>query len=64
MREVGPAVVLAAGAATGALQPQHEFVPWVTLGGTPGTFCTENGCDNMLAAVCKAYTGTPPASCK
>lgn len=55
---------LAAGAATGALQPPHQFVPWVTLGDTPGTFCSNSDCDNFLAAVCAAYTGTPPPTCK
>lgn len=58
----GAALELAAGAATAALQPAHQFVPWVTLD-APGTFCTEAGCDNMLAAVCAAYTGPKPASC-
>lgn len=28
-----------------------------------GTYCTENGCDNLLQAVCAAYTGTKPAAC-
>jgi len=49
-------------AVTGALQPPHNYVPWVTLD-APGTFCTENGCDNFVQAVCAAYTGTKPAAC-
>jgi len=60
----GLALQMAAGAATAALQPPHQFVPWVTLNDTPGTFCSDSDCDNFLAAVCAAYTGTPPASCK
>lgn len=60
----GAALELAAAARTAALNPPHEYVPWVTLSGQSGTFCTENGCDNMLDAVCKAYTGSPkPANC-
>ena len=60
----GAALELEAAARTAALSPPHEYVPWVTLSGQSGTFCTENGCDNMLDAVCKAYTGSPkPANC-
>jgi len=49
-------------AVTAALQPPHQYVPWVTLD-APGTLCTENGCDNFVQAVCAAYTGTKPAAC-
>ena len=40
-------------------------MPWVTLSDAPGagTFCTENGCDNLISAVCDAYTGEKPAAC-
>lgn len=52
-------------AATAALQPPHQYVPWVTLSSAPGagTFCTEAGCDDFVAAVCAAYTGPKPAAC-
>lgn len=60
----GAALHIAAGAATAALVPPHQYVPWVTLGGPgSGTYCTENGCGGFLAAVCKAYTGVAPAAC-
>lgn len=49
-------------ARTAALKPPHEYVPWVTLD-APGTFCTEAGCDDFIAQVCKAYTGTKPTAC-
>lgn len=63
---VGPEGVTldaAAAAKTAALVPPHTFVPWVTLS-APGTFCTEAGCDDFIAQVCKAYTGTKPPACK
>lgn len=53
----------AAGAVTNALVPPHTFVPWVTLGSTPGTFCEDSNCDTFLSAVCNAYQGTPPSAC-
>lgn len=58
----GKALDIASAAKTAALNPPHQFVPWVTLA-APGTFCTEAGCDNFIAEVCKAYTGTPPPAC-
>jgi hypothetical protein len=61
----GQTLELAAGNATAALVPAHQFVPWVTLSDAAGagTFCDESGCDGFLKAVCDAYTGTPPAAC-
>ena len=44
----GKALDIAAAAKTAALNPPHQYVPWVTLD-APGTFCTENGCDNFIA---------------
>jgi interferon gamma-inducible protein 30 len=58
----GKALDVAAAAKTAALNPPHQFVPWVTLD-APGTFCTEAGCDDFIAQVCKAYTGTKPPAC-
>lgn len=51
------------GIATAALNPPHEFVPWVTLSGQSGTFCSNSDCDNFLQAVCDAYTGPKPSGC-
>lgn len=65
----GLALQLAAGANTTALNPPLDFVPYVTLGSTPGTFCNADSpwCDGLLAAVCKAYIPSAakpkPASC-
>lgn len=57
---LGKKLVLAASNATGALQPPHQYTPWVTLNGKPlyTTF------DNLAQLVCDAYTGPKPAVCK
>lgn len=44
---------------TGALQPAHQYVPWVVVNGKPNTDITED----MLSWVCSHYTGTKPAGC-
>jgi len=65
----GAALELAAGRNTSALSPALDFVPYVTLGSTPGSFCNADQpwCDNFLTAVCKAYIPSAakpkPASC-
>lgn len=37
---------------------QHDYVPWVLVDGV----LLENT-NSLLSAICKAYTGPPPASC-
>jgi interferon gamma-inducible protein 30 len=54
----GKALDQAAFAATPA---DHTYVPWATVNGV--NICTEAGCDEVLAGVCKAYTGAKPAAC-
>lgn len=54
----GQALVLAAQKATPA---DHQYVPWATVNGVNA--CDETGCDGVLAAVCKAYTGAKPSAC-
>lgn len=44
---------------TNALNPPHQYVPWLTLNGVPSSALS----DNMLATICNAYTGTKPAAC-
>lgn len=39
--------------------PDHDYVPWVLVDGT-----VLQNTDLLEQAICKAYTGTPPASCK
>ncbi len=49
-------------AARAATPADHQFVPWTTVNGVNA--CDEAGCAPVLAAVCKAYTGSPkPAAC-
>jgi len=38
--------------------PSHDYVPWVVVDGT-----TLEHSGLLQQAICKAYTGTPPASC-
>jgi len=42
-----------------AATPKHDYVPWVLVDGS----VLENS-SLLQKAVCDAYTGTPPASCK
>jgi hypothetical protein len=50
---------------TNALNPQHQYVPWVLVNGTlvpdPPTGGPSQA--KVLAAICDAYTGTQPACC-
>lgn len=39
--------------------PSHDYVPWVLVDGR----VLQNPNLGLLASICKAYTGTPPASC-
>lgn len=48
-------------AATNALKPDHEWVPWVVLNGKP---LSDKQLDlSLITLICQAYTGTPPAKC-
>jgi len=48
---------------TEALNPPHQYVPWLNLNGQH-TQAIQNGLSsNMLETVCNAYTGTKPAAC-
>lgn len=48
-----------AGTKTDALQPPHQYTPWVVIDGEPlGT-----DFDTFVSKVCAAYTGTKPAGC-
>ena len=52
-------------AAYNATPSDHTYVPWTTVNGVNA--CDDNGCDPVLAAVCKEYVaggGTAPAGCK
>lgn len=48
---------------TNALEPQHEYVPWVTLNGKHTEKMQRKAENNLLALVCEYYTGTKPSAC-
>ncbi|ONK77196.1 uncharacterized protein A4U43_C02F4080 [Asparagus officinalis] len=47
-------------AQTDALQPPHEFVPWVVVNGKP----LYDDYKNFEAYICKAYDGELPKACE
>jgi interferon gamma-inducible protein 30 len=61
----GVKLIAANAARTAALQPPHTYVPWLVVGGTPIPDPPSGGPApaDFLTAICKAYTGTPPACC-
>ena len=44
------------------LTPPHKGVPFISLNGAPIVY--DSATLNLVDAICKAYTGTPPAACK
>lgn len=49
--------------ATAALNPPHQYVPWVTINGVHTDAMQTDIMNNMVAFVCKTYAGTKPAAC-
>lgn len=49
---------------TNALEPQHEYVPWVTINGKHTEKIQREAESNLLKLVCEYYTGTKPAGCE
>ncbi|KNA10878.1 hypothetical protein SOVF_140340 [Spinacia oleracea] len=47
-------------ALTDALQPHHEYVPWVVVAGEP----LRQDNNNFISYICKAYEGDPPSACQ
>jgi len=45
---------------TDKLSPSHQYVPWITINGIHSTDA-EN---DIISAVCAAYTGTKPPACQ
>ncbi|KAI3870273.1 hypothetical protein MKX03_029662 [Papaver bracteatum] len=45
---------------TAALNPPHEYVPWVTVNEVPIRMDIEN----LMKYICKAYKGTTPKACQ
>ncbi|XP_064624667.1 gamma-interferon-inducible lysosomal thiol reductase-like isoform X2 [Lineus longissimus] len=49
---------------TDALQPAHQYVPWVTLNGVHTEKIQNEAEKNLLKLICDTYKGTKPAICK
>ncbi|KNA08335.1 hypothetical protein SOVF_163510 [Spinacia oleracea] len=58
--EYGKKLQLKYGALTAALEPPHQYVPWVVVDGEP----LLEDYENFVSYICKAYQGTPPSACK
>jgi len=48
---------------TAALNPPHQYVPWITVDGVHTDYIQSEVQTNMLAYVCQNYKGTKPAAC-
>jgi interferon gamma-inducible protein 30 len=49
---------------TDALEPKHNYVPWITLNGKHTEKIQDEAEDNLLKLVCEYYTGPKPSACK
>ncbi|PVD31884.1 hypothetical protein C0Q70_07308 [Pomacea canaliculata] len=49
---------------TDALQPSHEYVPWVTLNGVHTEKINNKAVKNLLKLICETYKGPKPEPCK
>jgi len=49
---------------TDALEPQHEYVPWVTINGKHTEKIQREAENNLLKLVCEYYEGTKPPACE
>ena len=53
-------------AASEATDPDHQYTPWVVVGGTPPYYTDGNllqYSELLKRTVCEAYTGTKPDGC-
>ena len=49
---------------TDSLQPQHQYVPWVTVNGQHTETMEREAESNLIRLICKTYKGAnPPAAC-
>lgn len=49
---------------TDALEPQHEYVPWVTINGKHTEKIQKEAENNLLKLVCEYYEGPKPPACE
>ncbi|KAB5550708.1 hypothetical protein PHYPO_G00057010 [Pangasianodon hypophthalmus] len=48
---------------TGALQPPHQYVPWITINGEHTDDLEEKATSSLFLLVCSLYKGKAPAAC-
>ncbi|XP_063953474.1 gamma-interferon-inducible lysosomal thiol reductase-like [Lytechinus pictus] len=48
---------------TNALNPPHQYVPWVVLNGVHNEEIQNKAASDSLALICNAYQGVKPAGC-
>jgi interferon gamma-inducible protein 30 len=49
---------------TNALQPPHQYVPWVTLNGVHTERIQTEAQNNLIQLICDTYQGSPkPQGC-
>ncbi|KAF4086489.1 hypothetical protein AMELA_G00106990 [Ameiurus melas] len=48
---------------TNALQPQHEYVPWITVNGEHTDDLQQKAMGSLFQLVCSLYKGQAPAAC-
>ncbi|KAK3531854.1 hypothetical protein QTP70_032493, partial [Hemibagrus guttatus] len=49
---------------TAALQPPHQYVPWITINGEHTDELQQKAMDSLFLLVCSLYKGETPAACK
>ncbi|PWA14022.1 hypothetical protein CCH79_00016995 [Gambusia affinis] len=48
---------------TKALNPPHQYVPWITINGVHTEDLQDKAMSSLFALVCSMYKGTKPAAC-
>jgi len=48
---------------TDALQPPHQFVPWITINGVHTADIQQRATTDLLGLICETYKGEKPAAC-
>lgn len=49
---------------TGALDPPHKYVPWVTLNGVHTEEIENKAMTDLMSLICETYKGPKPHACK
>ncbi|GAA6089151.1 gamma-interferon-inducible lysosomal thiol reductase-like, partial [Tachysurus ichikawai] len=49
---------------TAALQPPHQYVPWITINGEHTDELQQKAMNSLFVLVCSLYKGQAPAACK